>query len=503
MTDRPKPILKLRRLGIDTYKEAVIYMREDCHVCRAEGFEVQARVLISLNGKSLTATLNMVRDGLLEQGEAGLSEHAWAKLGAKDGNKIHVSHPPPVHSLSHVRSKIYGNTLDADQLGVIINDIVAGRYSDIHISSFLTACAGGHLSEEEIVHLTDAMVESGERLDWGKELVVDKHCVGGLPGNRTTPIVVAIVAAHGLTMPKTSSRAITSPAGTADTMEVLAPVDLDVPVMRKVVEQEAGCVVWGGSVSLSPADDLLIRVEKALDLDSEGQLVASVLSKKIAAGSSHVLIDVPVGPTAKIRSMEMAEALARYLEQTGAALGIGVRVHTSDGSQPVGRGIGPALEARDLVAVLQGDKDAPQDLRERALDLAGHIIEFSPDVKTGQGRTLAMDILDSGKAWAKFQAICKAQGGIRDIPESPYTHVIESDRAGQVTEIDNRRIARTAKLAGAPADKVAGVDLHAPVGTKIETGQPLFTVHAESPGELDYALSYLEGEDGIIKIKVE
>ena len=501
--ERPKPILKFRRLGIDTYKEAVIYMREDCHVCRAEGFEVQTRVLVSLNGQSMIATLNMIRDGLLKPGEAALSEYAWAKLGAKDGADIHVSHAPPVHSLSHMRSKIYGNELQGEQLQAIVDDIVAGYYSDIHVSSFLTACAGGRLNEQEIVHLTRAMVDSGDSLDWGQDLVVDKHCVGGLPGNRTTPIVVAIVAAHGLTMPKTSSRAITSPAGTADTMEVLTTVDLDVPVMRKVVEQENGCVIWGGSVSLSPADDLLIRVEKALDLDSEGQLVASVLSKKIAAGSSHVLIDMPVGPTAKIRSMEMAEDLSRYLEQTGAAMGIGVRVHTSDGTQPVGRGIGPALEARDLVAVLQNTKDAPQDLRERALDLAGHILEFSPDVKNGQGRILAAELLNSGKAWAKFQAICDAQGGMKDIPSAKYTHVIEADQAGQVMAIDNRRIARVAKLAGAPADKVAGVDLHTPVGTHLEKGAPLFTVHAHSPGELDYALSYLEEQDGIIDIEGE
>ncbi len=501
MTDRPKAFLQLRRLGIDTYKEAVIYMREDCHVCRAEGFEVQARVEVSLKKKALIATLNTVRGSMLEPGEAGLSEQAWAKLKAKEGDTIHVSHPSPVHSLSYVRSKIYGNTLEADHLSAVVDDIVAGRYSDIHISSFLTACAGGHLSEEEIVHLTYAMVDSGERLDWGKELVVDKHCVGGLPGNRTTPIVVAIVAAHGLTMPKTSSRAITSPAGTADTMEVLAPVALDVTAMRKVVEKENGCVVWGGSVSLSPADDLLIRVEKALDLDSEGQLVASVLSKKIAAGSSHVLIDVPVGPTAKVRSMEMAEMLARYLEQTGAAMKIGVRVHTSDGIQPVGRGIGPALEAQDLIAVLQNEQEAPLDLRNRSLDLAGHILEFSPEVKNGEGRTIATNILDNGKAWGKFQSICEAQGGMREIPKAQYTQVIEADRSGQVTEIDNRRISRVAKLAGAPGDKVAGVDLHTPVGTKVEAGQPLFTVHAESPGELEYALGYLETQNNIIQIK--
>ena len=503
MIDRPESVLKLRRLGIDTYKEAVIYMREDCHVCRAEGFEVQARIKVALNGNYLIATLNMVSSDILHHNEAGLCEYAMRKLGAKEGDEVFISHPSPVHSLSHVRSKIYGNVLQEEQMQSIIDDIVAGRYSDIHVSSFLTACAGGHLNEQEIVYLTSAMVNSGDRLDWGRELVVDKHCVGGLPGNRTTPIIVAIVAAYGLTMPKTSSRAITSPSGTADTMEVLTKVDLDVKAMRKVVEQESGCVVWGGSVSLSPVDDLLIRVEKALDLDSEGQLVASVLSKKIAAGSSHVLIDMPIGPTAKIRSMEMVEELSRYLEQTGSAMGIGVRVHTSDGSQPVGRGIGPTLEARDLLAVLTNDKNAPQDLRERALDLAGHILEFSPDVKNGQGRILATDILNSGRAWKKFQAICEAQGGMRDIPAAKYTYEVTATHAGEITAIDNRRIARVAKLAGAPADKVAGIDLYTLVGAKIEKGQPLFTVHANSLGELDYALSYLEEQDGIIEIMGE
>tara|TARA_R110002096_G_scaffold327314_1_gene521387 strand:- start:9483 stop:11006 length:1524 start_codon:yes stop_codon:yes gene_type:complete len=501
--DRLKSNLKLRHIGINTYKEAVIYMHEDCHVCRAEGFEVQARVNVTLNGETLIATLNIVTSDFLKQGEAGLSEYAFSKLGANEGDEIHVSHPPAIHSLSYMRSKIYGHDLQDEHLQSIIDDIVAGRYSDIHISSFLTACAGGRLNSQEIIYLTRAMIKSGDKLDWGKELVVDKHCVGGLPGNRTTPIVVAIVAAYGLTMPKTSSRAITSPAGTADTMEVLAPVDLDISSMRKVVEQENGCLVWGGSVSLSPADDLLIRVEKALDLDSEGQLVASVLSKKIAAGSSHVLIDIPVGPTAKIRSLEMVEELSRHLEKTGSAMGIAVRVHTSDGTQPVGRGIGPALEARDLIAVLKNDITAPQDLKERALDLAGYTLEFSPEVKIGQGRKIAENILNSGKAWSKFQAICEAQGGMREIPKAQYTHTIEADDSGQIVAIDNRRIARIAKLAGAPVDKEAGVDLHTPVGSNIERGQPLYTVHSNSPGELDYALTYLKSQDKIIDIPGE
>jgi thymidine phosphorylase len=497
------PLLYLQRLGIDTYKEAVIYMRADCHVCRSEGFEAQARVRVTLRDRSIIATLNVITSDVLEPGNAGLSEYAWQLLRAQEGDAIAVAHAQPVASLRAVRSKIYGNRLSSSEINDIVTDITLGRYSDITIAAFLTACAGGRLARDEIVALTQAMVDAGDRLTWPADIVVDKHCVGGLPGNRTTPIVVSIVSAFGLTMPKTSSRAITSPAGTADTMEVLAPVELDVAAIQRVVREENGCIVWGGSVSLSPADDILIRVEKALDLDSEGQLVASVLSKKIAAGSTHVVIDIPIGPTAKVRSLAMAEVLQAHLESVGERLGIVVKTMLSDGAQPVGRGIGPALEARDVVAVLRGDGDAPQDLRARALILAGQIIEFSPAMKPGKGLEVATDILQSGTAWKKFQAICAAQGGMRAIPQAAHTYPYRTKRAGTVVAIDNRRLALLAKLAGAPADAVAGVDLHTPIGSSIHQGDTLFTVHAHAPGQLDYALHYLHEGNDIVEIQEE
>ena len=497
----PKLTLHLRRLGIDTYKESVIYMREDCPICLAEGFEVQARVRVSLGERSIIATLNMIKSDFLAHGKASLSEYAWQLLAANDGDEITVTHAKSVSSLSHVRSKIYGNVLSGYHFCEIIKDITLGRYSDIHISSFLTACAGGRLSSQEIIELTQAMVNAGDRLSWPSGIVVDKHCVGGLPGNRTTPIVVSIVAAFGLSMPKTSSRAITSPAGTADTMEVLAPVELDVATLQNVVKKEKGCIAWGGSVSLSPADDMLIRVETALDLDSEGQLVASVLSKKIAAGSTHVLIDIPIGPTAKVRSQKMADLLKSYFESVGESLGIVVKIIFSDGTQPVGRGIGPALEARDIVSVLKGNPDAPQDLRERSLVLAGHIIEFSPDVKEGEGLSIATQILDKGQAWEKFQRICAAQGGMREIPKASFAHVYKAEKKGVIVKIDNRQLSLIAKFAGAPSAKAAGIDLSISLGKAVEKGETLFTVHSNSPGELDYTLDYLHDNPDIITIQ--
>jgi len=496
----PAHRMRLRRIGIDTYQESVIYMRKDCHVCQSEGFEAQSRIQVALNGKTIIATLNVVTSDLLNDNEAGLSESAWRLLDPAEGDEVTLSPPALIDSLSHLRAKVYGQHLDPPAMASIIRDVSAGRYSDLHLSAFITACAGDHLDVAETIALTQSMIDMGERVTWPGTRIMDKHCVGGLPGNRTTLLVVPIVAACGLTIPKTSSRAITSPAGTADTMEVLAPVTLDIAAMRRVVEREGGCIVWGGSVRLSPADDILIRVARPLDLDSVGQLVASVLSKKAAAGSTDVIIDIPVGSTAKVRTPDAAKALAVCLENVGAAIGLNVYPVITDGTQPVGRGIGPALEARDVLAVLRGDRQAPDDLRERGLLLAGHILELGGKAATGTGAAMARATLANGSAWLKFQAICEAQGGMREPPQATHRYPVTASNTGRVAVIDNRRLARVAKLAGAPKSAAAGVELHTPLGSKVERGEPLFTVHARTPGELAYALNYAKTTGKIVTL---
>lgn len=492
--------LLARRLGIDTQHEAVVFMRVDCHVCRSEGFEAHSRVRLSNGKNSAIATLYQISSDILGHGEAGLSEAAWDRLDLNEGDSISVHHPRPLESLRKVRGKVFGERLNTQTAKDIVEDIVARRYSDIHLSSFITACSSRPLDDREITALTSAMVAVGDRLEWEHSPIADKHCVGGLPGNRTTPIVVAIATACGLTMPKTSSRAITSPAGTADTMETLAPVDLDLATMRKVVESEGGCIAWGGAVLLSPADDTLIRVERALDLDSEGQLIASVLSKKIAAGATHLVLDMPVGPTAKVRSDVAAESLSTRLTKVSDSFGLKIRILLTDGWQPVGRGVGPALEARDVLAVLQNLPDAPEDLRERSTQITGALLELVGAADDGAGQGMAEDVLKSGKAWDKFQRICEAQGGMRQPPVSSHHRPVPSPRKGRVTAIDNRRLAQVAKLAGAPDAKAAGVELHVRLGSAVDAEQPLYTVHTETPGELAYAVDYVAANPDIIEL---
>jgi thymidine phosphorylase len=495
--------LSLVRLGIDTKYEFIVYMHADCFVCKSEGFEASTRVLVSTGNQSIIATLDIVRSSILKSHQASLSESAWQHLGVKEGDLITLSHVSPVSSLTYVRSKIHGNELDTKAFDAIIADIVEGKYSNLQLASFITACATDSLSMNEIVRLTKSMVKIGEQLHWDNPYIMDKHSVGGIPGNRTTPIVVAIVAEAGLIIPKTSSRAITSPAGTADTVETMTTVDLSVKKMCQVVNEQGGCLVWGGSIGLSPADDIIIRVERSLDLDPTGQMVASVLSKKAAVGTTHVIIDIPVGLTAKIRSEPEFLKLKQYFEMVGKALGIKVKVLKTDGSQPLGKGIGPALEAKDILAVLNNDKEAPLDLTQKAITLAGTLLEFGNRSASNQGALLARQLLEKGAALKKFIAICEAQGGFKEPPSAAYTYDHVATHKGKVIEIDNRNLAMIAKLAGAPHDAAAGIEFFARLGSQVEKGQLLYRIHAESKGALFYSRSYAELRPHIVKLRRE
>jgi thymidine phosphorylase len=492
--------LTLKHLGVDTQREHVIYMNGDSPVCKSEGFEAQARIRVEHRNGTILASLQIFRNDLLGVNEVSLSEDAWRELKAQEGDTVKISHPEPVSSFGHVRSKIYGNELGAEGFHEILRDIVRNRYSDIQLSSFVTAFAGQNMTYDEMYHLTDAMIDTGEQLEWDHAIVGDKHSLGGLPGNRTTPIVVAIAAREGVVIPKTSSRAITSPAGTADTMETITRVNLDLDEMKEVVEQENGCFVWGGTAELSPADDMLIQVERSLDLDSEGQMIASILSKKAAAGSSHVVIDMPLGPTAKVRSEEQAQDLRESFRSVADKIGMTLDIVPGNGKQPIGRGIGPALEARDILQVLRQDDERPKDLEKRSIELAGALLELTETVEKGVGTKRARKVLESGAAYEKFKSICHAQGRLDEPPSSPYQHDVTADVSGRIESVDNRKLARSAKLAGAPNDPSAGVDYLIRLGQKVEEGDTLFQLHAETCGELDYALDYVNNNSDIFEI---
>ena len=484
--------LALRRVAIDTWRENVAYLHRDCAVYRAEGFQALSKVEVRANGRHILATVNVVDDAsIVGCQELGLSEDAFTQLGVQDGHTAFISQAEPPASMAALFRKIGGERLDREDFRAIVQDIASHHYSKIELTAFVVACNRAELDREEVYFLTEAMVASGRTLDWHEPLVVDKHCIGGIPGNRTSMLVVPIVAAHGMLCPKTSSRAITSPAGTADTMAVLANVELPFAQLEQIVRAHRGCLAWGGTADLSPADDVLISVERPLSIDSPGQMVASILSKKIAAGSTHLVLDIPIGPTAKVRSMPEAQRLRRLFEYVAGRMHLALDVVITDGRQPIGNGIGPVLEARDVMQVLQNDPLAPIDLRQKALRLAGRLIECDPDVRGGDGFAIARDILDSGRALSCMNAIIEAQGSQSFDPNAPQlgalSFEVRASTAGVVAAIDNVQIARIARLAGAPKVPGAGVDLLHKLGHAVSAGDLLYRVHANYPADLEFA----------------
>jgi len=494
--------LQIKRVGIDTYRENVAYLHRNCAVVRAAGFQALAKVEVQANGRAILAVLNVVDDArIVGERELGLSEEAFERLGVAAGHGATVQHAEPPESIAALHRKISGERLSREDFRSIIRDIARARYSKIELAAFVVATNQFELDRDEVLHLTQAMIDAGRRLDWHQEVgagpVVDKHCIGGIPGNRTSMLVVPIVAAHGMLCPKTSSRAITSPAGTADTMAVLAEVELPFERLVQIVRETRGCLAWGGTAELSPADDILISVERPLAIDSPGQMVASILSKKIAAGSTHLVLDIPVGPSAKVRSMPEAQRLKKLFEYVAARLGLQLDAVITDGRQPVGCGVGPVLEARDVMQVLENDPQAPDDLRQKALQLAGRVIEFDPDVHGGEGYAIARDILDSGRALERMNAIIDAQGRRREpLEAAPLTYDVIAPTAGAVVAIDNLRIARVARMAGAPQVRGAGIDLFKKLGDNVTAGEPLYRVHARFEADLRFARQLAEVDGG-------
>jgi thymidine phosphorylase len=484
--------LTLKRIGIDTHREHVAYLHRDCPLYQTEGFKALSKLEIRQDGHTILATLNIVEDAhLLGSEELGLCISAFERFQLPEGTPVTVRQPQPVTSMEAVRAKIAGERLSQADYSAICQDIVQGRYAKEELAAFLVSSAQSGMDREEILFLTRAMTDSGQKLNWQESMVVDKHCIGGIPGNRTTMIVVPIVAAYGLLMPKTSSRAITSPAGTADTMEVLAEVTLAVEKLRDIVHQERACLAWGGTANLAPVDDILISVERPLNLDSQGQMIASILSKKLAAGATHILLDIPVGPHAKVTNMHDALQLRKLFEYVGWHTGIRIEVIITDGNQPIGRGIGPVLEARDVMQVLSNDPKAPEDLREKSLELAGRVLEFHPNVRGGSGYLVARDILTSGRALDKMNRIIDAQGRKKPTPVSPLTITVQSNHKGSIVGIDNLILAQLAHIAGAPLDPGAGIDLYHKLDGKVNKGDVLYTIHTGFQANWQFVQQFL------------
>ncbi|MGE3925293.1 MAG: phosphonate metabolism protein/1,5-bisphosphokinase (PRPP-forming) PhnN [Lautropia sp.] len=491
--------LRVVRYPIETWRERIAYLPPDSVIGAADYLGPDRVDLIAAGSRSIRASIHVAATApALADDEIGLSRAAFEALGVPEGTRVAIHRTPAPESRAALRYKVGGGALDEAQYATLLTDIVEGRYPDAEVAAFLVA-ATRSLTDDEVIALARVRARFMQPMTWDAAIVVDKHSMGGIPGSRITLIVIPIVAAHGLAIPKTSSRAITSAAGTADAMETVARVDLSADEVRATVAATGGCIAWNGRLNHSTLDDVMNTITRPLGIDSNRWSVASILSKKLTAGSTHVIVDIPWGPQAKLRTAAEAAELGRLFETVGAGLGLVVRACATDGSAPIGRGIGPALEVRDVLQVLGADPAAPPDLREKALAFAGRILAWDPALGgEAAGRARAEALLASGAARERFDAIVAAQGR-RTPPVAPgwLTRPVRALQAGPIRRIDIAQISEVARRAGAPLDKSAGIDLAIRVGQTVDVGDLLYTIHASAAADLNDAARAAAADCGI------
>jgi putative thymidine phosphorylase len=443
---------------------------------------VNNRITIYKGNKKIIAVVD-VADGLIKEDEAIVSSTIVDSLNLKEGDEITIGLAKKPESTSLILKKLKGNELNEKEIRIIVEDITKNALTEPEIAFFVSAVYKIGMSLKETIYTIKAIVDTGKKLNFKNKIIVDKHSIGGTPG-RITPIVVSICAAAGLTMPKTSSRAITTSAGTADSMETICKVDFSIEELKKIVEKTNACLVWGGSLDMAPADDKIIQIERLLNLDPESQLLASIMAKKISVGAKYVLIDIPYGKFAKV-SFFKAKRLEKKFLEIAKYFNLKLKCLLTEIKEPSGKGIGPALEMQDVIKVLSR-KDSCHKIEERAISLSSAILEMTGKVKKGGGEKLAKEILDSGKAWEKFRQIVKEQKGNLDFHfrESKFKWDIKSKKAGIVKEINIKEINYLAVVAGCPIDKYSGLYIHKHLNEKVKKGETILTVYTENKEQI-------------------
>ncbi|MEM2271908.1 MAG: AMP phosphorylase [Archaeoglobaceae archaeon] len=476
---------KVKVIPLRTEKLSVVLNQNDAEDL---GLLPGDRVKVIVGKESFVAEADIT--DMVEAGEIGVCYFTaeTCKIDEKCLAEVYpVSRPK---SVEFIRKKLENGKYSVLEIKSIIEDISKNVLNELEISAFILANEIVGMSDEEVQWMIEAMVENGDRISFERGMVVNLQSIGGLPSNEFHLIAVPTVASAGLLIPKTASRAITSASGTADTMEVLADVNLSIEEIREITERVGGVIAWGGATNIAPADDKIIRVEHPLSIDPRPQLLASVMAKKGAIGAKHVVIDIPYGEGAKIESGEKARSLANDFIELGKRLGLDVVCALTYGGQPIGRAVGPALEAKEALKAME-ERKGSASLLEKSLGIAGLLFEMTGIAGDGYG--YAKKIFESGKTLEKFREIIAAQGGnekirAEDIPIGDKTFTITSSRSGIVRRINLKAVNEVARSAGAPKDKGAGVYIHKKRGDVVKAGDPLLTIYAEKEWKLDNAI---------------
>jgi pyrimidine-nucleoside phosphorylase len=424
-----------------------------------------------------------------------------------------------IRAIDVIRKKRDGGELSGYEIDSLVKAYTAGDIPDYQVSAWLMAVVLRGMTRPETAALTDAMLHSGEVLDFSSISArkVDKHSTGGV-GDKTSLVLAPLAAAAGVAVPMISGRGLGHTGGTLDKLEAIPGFNVNLPVaqFRRILET-CGCAMIGQTAEIAPADRKLYALRDVTGtVESPYLICASIMSKKLAEGIDALVLDVKTGSGAFMKTEDDAAFLAELMVETGERMGKEVVALITDMDQPLGSMIGNALEVVEVVEVLRGE--GPEDLRQLCLELAGwmlHLGGVSATVEDGKGQS--EKLISSGKALAKFRQMVELQGGDprtiddpRKLPQAQHTMTISSPRGGYLVSLKCEQIGTACVVLGGgrerkedSVDPAVGIVLHKKVGDAVSIGEPLATIHYNSEARAQRVGELLEESYQIADSPVE
>lgn len=393
-----------------------------------------------------------------------------------------------------IAKKRDGNELTREEIAYFVRGFSEGTIPDYQVSAWAMAVTLKGMTEEETSYLTQAMIDSGETLDLSEVVpfAVDKHSTGGV-GDKTSLVVLPLVVANGVPVGKMSGKGLSFTGGTLDKMESIPGYRIDLS-RDEFLDQlkEIGIVLTGQTHDLAPADGKLYALRDVTGtVPSIPLIVASVMSKKIAAGGDGIVLDVKVGLGAFMRSVEEASELAESMVSIGRSFNKRCVALISDMNQPLGKAVGNSIEVEEAVRTLRGE--GPEDFVEHCIVVAAHMLVVAGRCEELiAARELCSKAIADGSGMEKFRTLVQAQGGdvsyvddLSRLPSAQYVETLKAWETGYLSQVDAHEVGICAMMLGAgrenkgdPIDHAVGIEVHKKVGDRIEIGDLLFTIHA-------------------------
>ncbi|MHA1449344.1 MAG: AMP phosphorylase, partial [Candidatus Hodarchaeales archaeon] len=426
---------------------------------------------------------------LVNQGEI-IVPKSFALDGMTDGMVVNVNPGDSEEGTRILARMLNDRTLTKEETQLLIELIYKERLTPLQTASYVLYHHFEEVDLKEVGIVATAFRDSGNVMEFPGP-VYDKHSTGGVPGNKVSLLIVPILAAAGLLIPKTSTKAITSASGTVNTMQALGcETDFSVDEMYDITKKIKACIISGTKLGIAPVVDKIISdAAFPLGIDPPTLMLSGILSKKMAMGVDFMVLDIPVGRGAKFSTEDLGREYGRTFVNLASNVGITAESALTYGSVPVGHAIGPALEAREALNALMDVNNGPVSLVEKSTALAGIVLEMANMASMGKGKEIAFEYLKSGKAYEKMKQIIELQGGdpnmkVEDIPVGKYSLQIDAPVNGWPVEIKNRALLQVARAAGAPHSMGAGV-LMKFKKESVKKGDTIAYVYSDSEQALD------------------